>query len=223
MFKTFPAVLAVNARRFELVNWVPTKQDVPVIVNDEAFSFDTYKSKGMTDDETPLPDDPDTGGSSNKWVPNEAALSMLEAMGFPRNRCEKALNATGNEDPEAATTWLFAHMEDSGIDDPVDFNADSGAGGASNAADPEKIENLGAMGFSAPQARQALKETGGDMERAVDWLFSHPDAQGDFDEGGSSAPPIEPQNRTLPGSDSLPAQFQLQSIVCHKGSSIHAG
>jgi ubiquitin carboxyl-terminal hydrolase 5/13 len=42
------------------------------------------------------------------------------------------------------------------------------------------------MGFSAPQARQALKETGGDMERAVDWLFSHPDAQGDFDEGVSS-------------------------------------
>jgi ubiquitin carboxyl-terminal hydrolase 5/13 len=42
------------------------------------------------------------------------------------------------------------------------------------------------MGFSAPQARQALKETAGDMERAVDWLFSHPDAQGDFDESGSS-------------------------------------
>jgi ubiquitin carboxyl-terminal hydrolase 5/13 len=46
--------------------------------------------------------------------------------------------------------------------------------------------NLGNMGFNAPQARQALKETGGDMERAVDWLFSHPDAPGDFDEGGSS-------------------------------------
>jgi ubiquitin carboxyl-terminal hydrolase 5/13 len=27
----------------------------------------------------------------------------------------------------------------------------------------------------------------------------------------------------LPGSDKLPANFQLQSIVCHKGSSIHAG
>jgi ubiquitin carboxyl-terminal hydrolase 5/13 len=42
------------------------------------------------------------------------------------------------------------------------------------------------MGFNAPQARQALKETGGDMERAVDWLFSHPSAEGDFEEGGSS-------------------------------------
>lgn len=188
MFKTFPAVLAVNARRFELVNWVPTKQDVPVIVDDEPFSFDAYKSKGLVDGEELLPEDADTGSSSNQWVPNEAALSMLEAMGFPRVRCEKALHATGNEDPEAASNWLFSHMDDPDIDIPVDFNAGSGLGGNAGptAIDPEKIENLGAMGFSAPQARQALKETGGDMERAVDWLFNHPDAQGDFDEGGSS-------------------------------------
>jgi ubiquitin carboxyl-terminal hydrolase 5/13 len=185
-FKTFPVVLAVNARRFELVNWVPTKQDVPVIVNDEPFSFDAYKSKGLTEDEELLPDDASTGGSSNQWVPNEAALSMLEAMGFPRVRCEKALHATGNEDAEAASNWLFAHMEDPDIDDPVNFNAGHDGGAAPSTIDPEKIENLGAMGFSAPQARQALKETGGDMERAVDWLFSHPDAQGDFDEGSGS-------------------------------------
>jgi ubiquitin carboxyl-terminal hydrolase 5/13 len=157
-------------------------------------------------------------------------------------RCEKALHATGNEDPEAASNWLFAHMEDSDIDDPVDFNAgsNSASGAASAAIDPEKIENLGAMGFSPPQARQALKETGGDMERAVDWLFSHPDAQGDFEEGGHSEvrhilfprvtnvliilqAPVEQQVKMLPGSDKLPANFQLQSIVCHKGSSIHAG
>lgn len=241
MFKTFPAVLAVNARRFELVNWVPTKQDVPVIVDDEPFSFDAYKSSGLQAGEEELPEDADTGAAP-KWVPNEAALSMLEAMGFPRVRCEKALHATGNADPEAASNWLFAHMEDPDIDTPVDFNAGSGPGGnTSTAIDPEKIESLGAMGFNAPQARQALKETGGDMERAVDWLFSHPDAPGDFEEGSSSEvsfsditqgistiadvlqAPIEVKEKAFPGSDKLPANFQLQSIVCHKGSSIHAG
>ncbi|CAI6335212.1 unnamed protein product [Periconia digitata] len=223
MFKTFPAVLAVNARRFEVVNWVPTKQDVPVIVGDEAFSFDAYKSKGLQDDEELLPEDGDTGSAANKWVPNEGALSMLEAMGFPRVRCEKALHATGNADPEAASNWLFSHMDDPDIDTPVDFNASSGAGGDSSVVNPEQIENLCAMGFSAPQARQALKETGSDMERAVDWLFSHPDAVGDFDEGGSSEAPVETAEKEKPGSDKLPANFQLQSIVCHKGSSIHAG
>jgi ubiquitin carboxyl-terminal hydrolase 5/13 len=186
LFKTFPSTLAVNARRFELVNWVPTKQDVPVIVNDEPFSFDIYKSKGLQDSEELLPEDADSG-SSSKWTPNEAALSMLEAMGFPRVRCEKALHATGNEDAEAASNWLFAHMEDPDIDTPVNFNAGSAsAKGAPATIDPEQIEMLGAMGFNAPQARQALKETGGDMERAVEWLFSHPEAAGDFDEGGSS-------------------------------------
>ncbi|KAF2012208.1 hypothetical protein BU24DRAFT_352794 [Aaosphaeria arxii CBS 175.79] len=225
MFKTFPAVLAVNARRFELVNWVPTKQDVPVIVDDEPFSFDAYKSHGLQENEEELPEDADAGaGASSKWIPNEGALSMLEAMGFPRVRCEKALHATGNADPEAASNWLFAHMEDPDIDTPVDFNAGSGStGGAASAIDPEKIESLGAMGFSAPQARQALRETGGDMERAVDWLFSHPDAAGDFDDGTNTETAAEPGERVLPGSETLPANFQLQSIVCHKGTSIHAG
>jgi ubiquitin carboxyl-terminal hydrolase 5/13 len=242
LFKTFPSILAVNARRFEIVNWVPTKQDVPVIVSDEPFPFDEYKSKGLQDGEELLPDDADSGTASSNWVPNEAALSMLEAMGFPRVRCEKALHATGNADPEAASNWLFGHMEDPDIDDPVDFNAGSSSGGAAaSVADPEKIEGLAAMGFNAPQARQALKETGGDMERAVDWLFNHPDAAGEFDEGGSSEvssqdgftivehgltgtaqAPADVQ-KTLAGSDALPASFQLQSIVCHKGSSIHAG
>ncbi|KAF2661662.1 hypothetical protein K491DRAFT_673607 [Lophiostoma macrostomum CBS 122681] len=220
LFKTFPSVLAVNARRFELVNWVPTKQDVPVIVDDEPFSFDAYHSSGLQEGEELLSDDADAD-APKKWVPNEAALSMLEAMGFPRVRCEKALHATGNSDPEAASNWLFGHMEDPDIDTPVDFNAGSG-GSAASAIDPEKVENLGAMGFLPPQARQALKETGGDMERAVDWLFSHPDATGDVEEDKPEASG-EVQEKSLAGSDKLPANFQLQSIVCHKGSSIHAG
>jgi len=45
---------------------------------------------------------------------NQAALAQLEAMGFPLVRCQKALLATGNSDPEAAMEWLFAHMEDPG-------------------------------------------------------------------------------------------------------------
>ncbi|OCK96482.1 ubiquitin carboxyl-terminal hydrolase 14 [Cenococcum geophilum 1.58] len=229
LFKTFPAVLAVNARRFKLVNWVPTKQDVPVLVGDEPFSFDAYKSHGLRDDEELLPEDADAG-SAPKWVPNEAALSMLEAMGFPRVHCEKALHATGNSDPDAASNWLFSHMEDPDIDTPMDFGGGSrnGTAGGSTTVDPDKIESLCNMGFNTPQARQALKETNGDLERAVDWLFNHPDAAGDFDEGNGSkdAPDVtvsESKEKTLPGSPKLPVNFQLQSIVCHKGSSIHAG
>ncbi|KJX93570.1 ubiquitin carboxyl-terminal hydrolase like protein [Zymoseptoria brevis] len=227
LFKTFPTILAVNARRFEIVNWVPTKQDVPVIVGDEIFDMESYRSKGKRDDEEALPEDKAAAvGGSSAFSPNEAALEMLMSMGFPRVRCEKALHATGNADAEAAAGWLFEHMDDADIDIPIDAG---NAGGASTAAggaiDPEAIENLGNMGFSAPQARQALKETGGNMERAVDWLFSHPDAVGDFgeDDDAAAAAGTSDAPQQIEVEDTKPAKFSLSSIVCHKGSSIHAG
>jgi ubiquitin carboxyl-terminal hydrolase 5/13 len=229
LFKTFPKILAINARRFELVNWVPTKQDVPVIISDEDdFDLEQYRSEGKQPGEVELPEDQDAtaGASSAKtFVPDETALEMLMAMGFPRPRCERALHTTGNSNAEIAAGWLFEHMEDPDIDQPLDFGGGKPAGGASSAVDPEKVENLGNMGFSAPQARQALKETGGDMERAVDWLFSHPEAVGDCGEDESTAP-AEGAAGARKGEvepDTKPAKFSLKSIVCHKGSSIHAG
>jgi len=43
------------------------------------------------------------------------AMAQLEGMGFPTVRCQKALLATGNADQTAAMEWLFAHMEDPGM------------------------------------------------------------------------------------------------------------
>jgi ubiquitin carboxyl-terminal hydrolase 5/13 len=215
LFKTFPEVLAVNARRFILINWVPTKVNVPVVVGDEPFLLDDYQSPGQQPSEELLPED--ASESTPSFVANGDAVQQLEGMGFPRNRCEKALHATGNSDANTAMEWLFAHMEDPDIDAPLDLG---GAPATSGTADPEKIEMLGAMGFGPPQARKALKETGGDMERAVEWLFSHPDDEGEFEDealAGGNAP------KEIPGSSDLPARFQLQSIICHKGASIHAG
>ena len=57
LFKTFPEVLAVNARRFVLINWVPTKVNVAVVVGDEAFSLDAYKSTGHQENEDLLPEE----------------------------------------------------------------------------------------------------------------------------------------------------------------------
>lgn len=218
LFKTFPTIMAINARRFEVVNWVPTKQDVAVLVNDDVIDFEAYRSKGQQEGEELLPDD--ATPAKKQFMANAAALDQLMAMGFPKVRCEKALHATGNDSADMAMAWLFEHMEDSDIDEPLDL------GGASTVViDPASIEGLGQMGFSAPQARQALKETHGDMERAVDWLFSHPDAAGDFGDEQSDGPAPEDATAvpTANARDTQPAIFKLQSIVCHKGSSIHAG
>ncbi|TVY30601.1 Ubiquitin carboxyl-terminal hydrolase [Lachnellula hyalina] len=216
LFKTFPEVLAINARRFNLINWVPTKVDVPVVVGDESFLLDDYRSPGHQPSEELLPEEVST--STPSFVANPEAVQMLEGMGFPRVRCERALHATGNADGNAAMEWLFGHMDDPDINQPLDLG---GGGQAAGTADPEKIEMLGAMGFGPPQARKALKETGGDLERAVEWLFNHPDDQGDF--GDEEPAAAEPVVKEFPGSSKLPAKFQLQSIICHKGASIHAG
>jgi ubiquitin carboxyl-terminal hydrolase 5/13 len=217
LFKTFPDVLVVNARRFAIINWVPTKVDVPVVVGDEPFILDNYKSAGLLPSEESLPEDTMPPKISS-FVANQDAMDNLLQMGFPNNRCEKALYATGNSDANVAMEWLFTHMEDPDIDAPLAVDAGTKL---SASADPEKIADLGAMGFGEPQARKALKETGGDMERAVEWLFSHPDEQGDF--GDDEVPTADVTSKEMPGSDILPAKFQLQSIVCHKGTSIHAG
>ncbi|KAL9580991.1 MAG: hypothetical protein Q9212_004159 [Teloschistes hypoglaucus] len=221
LFKTFPDVLAVNARRFELVNWVPTKLDVPVIVDDEPFDLDVYKSSGQQDGEELLPEDSDMSASA-QFMPNEVALGQLEAMGFPRVRCEKALYATGNTDADTAMNWLFSHMEDADIDVPLELESPV-SGTASSSVNPESLEMMGAMGISAPQARKALKETGGDLERAVDWVFSHPNDQGDFGDDANDNSEKTDSESAMAGRSELPARFRLRSIVCHKGGSIHAG
>ncbi|KAK5735451.1 ubiquitin C-terminal hydrolase Ubp14 [Elasticomyces elasticus] len=240
LFKTFPTILAVNARRFEVSGWVPTKRDVPVIVGDEGLDLEVYRSHGKREGEEELPEDDGVGGGIGGgagFVPNEEALGLLMGMGFPRVRCEKALKATGNEvgGVEVAAGWLFEHMEDTDIDEPMQDEGvgavgggGSGGGGAAGVGvSEESIESLGNMGFGAPQARQALKETGGDMERAVDWLFSHPDAVGDFGDdtqpAASTTGTVPPAAELMDVEDTLPAKFGLKAIVCHKGSSIHAG
>lgn len=101
---------------------------------DDTLILDKYLSKGLQPGETELPGDtPGTYTFASLFLSfyhliniprlapttapsfNEAAMAQLEAMGFPQVRCQKALLATGNSDPEAAMNWLFAHMEDPGI------------------------------------------------------------------------------------------------------------
>ena len=106
---------------------------------------------------------------------NEAAIAQLEGMGFPTFRCQKALLATGNSDAEAAMEWLFSHMDDPGlslvlifpsffrflsapfldIDEPI--QAAQSVGGSEPS--PDQIAMLADMGFTAAQARKALRET----------------------------------------------------------------
>jgi ubiquitin carboxyl-terminal hydrolase 5/13 len=133
-FTTFPDILVIHAKKFQLVNWVPTKLDIPInLPPSDTLSLDKYIGKGLQATEVELPEDkpgkdtplhfPDSvlnldlnpEGSAGLPAFNAEAMAQLEGMGFPTVRCQKALLATGNADPTAAMEWLFAHMEDAGM------------------------------------------------------------------------------------------------------------
>lgn len=85
------------------------------------------------------------------------AMAQLEGMGFPTVRCQKALLATGNSDAEAAMEWLFAHMDDSDLDVPLQLSSPESH--ATPEPDPTHVAFLADMGFTIPKARKALRET----------------------------------------------------------------
>lgn len=218
LFKTYPDVLVLNARRFQIINWVPKKLDIPVEVPDGEVVLDKYKSKGPQADEDVATDEDDDEGAAAKFEPNTEALNQLLQMGFPQVRCEKALHATGNSDAEAAMNWLFAHMEDPDIDEPVELTSTAGGAG-SDEPDAGSVQMVQEMGFAPQLARKALKKTGGNVEAAVEWLFNNPDDDGTEDEPAST----DRENVDELGDGSLPAAYRLKGIICHKGGSIHAG
>ena len=128
----------VHAKKFQLVNWVPTKLgtlsrstfflhtlkyhfvDIPVILPpDDILELDAYLGRGLQEGETELPEAAEAPAQPEF---NADAMAQLEGMGFPTVRCQKALLATGNSDANAAMEWLFMHMEDPGARLPCRFH-----------------------------------------------------------------------------------------------------
>ncbi|KAF9170693.1 hypothetical protein BGX21_006293 [Mortierella sp. AD011] len=218
-FSSFPEVLVINMRRFEYQNWVPRKIAVPIVVNEGLIDLEKYRGHGQQPDEESLPEDAPgaSSGNSDGLTFDQVALEQLQMMGFPLIRCQKALLATGNQGSEVAMDWLIQHMEDPDIDDPIVSKTSS----ASNAS-PEQVAQLADMGFTDKQAKKALKETGGNMERAVEWLFSHMDTPINDDEEEGAAPAAG-QTQTIAGDATKKGHYRLASFISHKGPSVHCG
>lgn len=61
---------------------------------------------------------------------------------------------------------------------------------------------------------------GGNAERAVEWLFSHPDDTGEENALTGAAPSTSSKPC---GSSALPAKYKLKAFISHKGPSVHSG
>eukprot|EP00696_Hemimastix_kukwesjijk_P000558 gnl/Hemi2/1075_TR387_c0_g1_i1.p1 gnl/Hemi2/1075_TR387_c0_g1~~gnl/Hemi2/1075_TR387_c0_g1_i1.p1 ORF type:complete len:770 (+),score=246.94 gnl/Hemi2/1075_TR387_c0_g1_i1:47-2356(+) len=216
--ETTPDILVLALRRFVYEAWVPTKLDTNLNIP-ESLNLEAFVADRAPQDEHFLP-----AAAETSSAPAEAPLDMeivnqLMNMGFPQVRCEKAVRA-GNKNADAALGWLMEHMEDPDIDVPV---AKPSAAGA-KAVDPAKVSQLMEMGVSAAQARKALKETDGNVERAVDWMFSHDlTAITDEDEGAPSAAAAAPAGRPAPAGPVGNPHYRLKAFITHRGTSVHCG
>ncbi|QRW15287.1 ubiquitin carboxyl-terminal hydrolase [Ceratobasidium sp. AG-Ba] len=218
-FASFPDVFVVHAKKFQLVNWVPQKLDVPVLLpEDDVLSLDKHLGHGLQPDEVELPDDKPAAPALPEFNPD--AMAQLKSMGFPDIRCQRALLATGNQHAAIAMEWLFLHMEDPDIDAPLD----SAPTVSKNQVNPEQLSMIVDMGFTPAQAKKALRESNGDAERAVEWLFSNPDDAGDTDGPTEVADKAKSEAKVkIGGNTTLPAQYRLKAFVSHKGPSVHSG
>lgn len=232
LFTTFPQVLALQVRRFQLLNWVPQKVPVPIIVPiDTPLDLDRYLGRGKQPHEEELPEgeaastSAGPAGGEPEW--DAGVMSQLTSMGFPEIRCKKALLATGMGDAESAMNWLFAHMEDADIDDdPIDFSAANAGPGSSAASAVPDTSMLEEMGFTTAQARKALRLNSNNPELAVAWLFENPDDPGE-DSAPAASAELEGESSAgssvILGSSELPAKYTAKSFVSHKGPSVHSG
>lgn len=75
---------------------------------------------------------------------------------------------------------------------------------------PDAIKSLENMGFSSEQAKAALSACQGNLERAVDWLFSHADAM-------EASVPSEATNLDGRG------EYELVGFLSHMGKNTSCG
>jgi len=118
------------------------------------------------------------GGKEGGVVPDQMMAVQMESMGFSANAIARALLAVGNAGVEQATAWLFEHLDDANINDPLPSSLPPSSSSSKPKVGPDaaEVSNLAAMlGFTEEQAKAALTATDGNMERAADWLFSHAD------------------------------------------------
>ena len=73
--------------------------------------------------------------------------------------------------------------------------------GASFQPDEDGVAMLSAMGFTRAQCVKALQNTDNNVERAADWIFSHPD---EINSVESVEPPAAPAAAAAPSPQAAP-------------------
>ncbi|KAJ8630813.1 hypothetical protein MRB53_024136 [Persea americana] len=218
---TFPDYLVLHMRKFVMeAGWVPKKLDVYIVVPD-IIDISHMRSKGMQPGEELLPEvvAGEAKVESSKPSANEDIVSQLASMGFNYLHCQKAAINTSNVGVEEAMNWLLSHMDDPDINDPISQDMQA-AELLSSFVDEAGVSTLVSFGFEEGLARKALKASGGDIEKATDWIFSRPGASSTVDMDATPSSTHNVVDSELPDGG---GKYRLMGIVSHMGTSTHCG
>ncbi|KAL5706699.1 ubiquitinyl hydrolase 1 [Ranunculus cassubicifolius] len=219
---SFPDYLVLHMRKFVLEGWVPKKLDVYVDVPD-VIDISHMRSKGLEVGEELLPEsgpgESTTAAGAGKPYANEDIVSQLASMGFSTLHCQKAAINTSNAGVEEAMNWLLSHMEDPDINDPIS-QEEKTADVLLSFVDESKVDTLVSFGFSKEVAKKALRASGGNIEQATEWIFSHPDVSDTTD--AMDAASSTPAAADVGLSDGA-GKYKLKGFLSHMGTSTHCG
>lgn len=211
---SFPDYLVLHMRKFVMEEgWVPKKLDVYIDVP-ETIDISSMRSNGIQPGEELLPESAaGDGEQSIKLLADDDIVAQLVSMGFNLLHCQKAAINTSNSGVEAAMDWLLNHMNDPDIDAPISENVQNPD------IDQSKVDTLVSFGFEEKLARKALKASGGDVEKATEWIFSSPSAStaSDMDVTTSSGAAVDP---LMPDGG---GRYKLLGFVSHIGTSTQCG
>uniref|UniRef100_A0A4W4G9P5 Ubiquitin carboxyl-terminal hydrolase n=1 Tax=Electrophorus electricus TaxID=8005 RepID=A0A4W4G9P5_ELEEL len=224
-FASFPDYMVLQLKKFTFgLDWVPKKLDVSVDVPD-FLDLNRFRSIGLQAGEEELPDlMPPIVIPEDTRAPeiDESSVMQLAEMGFPLEACRKAVYYTGNMGAEMAFNWIIAHMEEPDFAEPLAIPAymepdlpSSSLATASpldNQPPEESVAILTSMGFPRHHSIRALKAMNNNLERALDWIFTHPESE-EESAGISDMIDSEPKD----------TRYELFAFISHMGTSTMSG
>ncbi|XP_034356062.1 ubiquitin carboxyl-terminal hydrolase 13 [Arvicanthis niloticus] len=246
-FASFPEYLVVQIKKFTFgLDWVPRKFDVSIDMPD-LLDISHLRARGLQPEEEELPDisppivipDDSKDRLMNQLIDpsdiDESSVMQLAEMGFPLEACRKAVYFTGNTGAEVAFNWIIVHMEEPDFAEPLSVPGYGGAGasvfgatGLDNQPPEEIVAIITSMGFQRNQAVQALQATNHNLERALDWIFSHPGFEEDSDfvnemENNANANIMSEAKPEGPRVKDGSGMYELFAFISHMGTSTMSG
>ncbi|XP_070802447.1 ubiquitin carboxyl-terminal hydrolase 13 isoform X2 [Pituophis catenifer annectens] len=243
------------------LDWIPKKLDVSIDMPDlldithlRATGFQPGEEE-LPDISPPviIPDDPKgtayyyedsylhTILHHNSPDFDESSVMQLAEMGFPLEACRKAVYYTGNLGAEVAFNWIIAHMEEPDFAEPLSIpgyggtafpqTGGSGVPGLDNQPPEEMVAIISSMGFQRNVALQALRATNNNLEHALDWIFSHPEAEEETEvasevmniENHVNANILAESDPEGPRIKDGPGRYELFGFISHMGTSTMSG